>query len=413
MSVSAVDDKDLNSSSGGGGGNILNQELMATPIGPPKLKIRFRGAGEVVTVCDPALTDSAAIMSNPPGGDAIPPREEDSEAKKIRFRPPKKRLSDSGSDMMMMKPMGANDHLPARSDSNPPTLEELWRQSMKFREEVMADFSKSERRKGQPGDNDNGSNGNKPADGPPGGLDAKPEFKNKRHKTKTRKDRSKSKDRDGNNRKRPLVASTDLMSIAGGGCAGGGTDASNSSVIVSLSSSGGDGGGGENNRKRKRSLSGGSGSNASTGGDGPAIRNGVRIISKDNKSSDNNSSAPPKLIIRFGKKPVSETVASRHHLPIDLKLPNALVDGGGDHHQHHHHHHLESQGSEDVTPPPPLEKPEGDENVSSAVTSMRLMPIKLKLARCSQGSYVTKAKSDSTPPPSPTAAHPKESCEVR
>ena len=75
--------------------------------------------------------------------------------------------------------------------------------------------------------------------------------------------------------------------------------------------------------------------------------------------------------------------------------------------------HMESQGSDDVTPPPPLEKPERDD-VLSGVTSVhsRLMPIKLKLARCSQGSYVTKAKSDSTPPPSPTTA-PKESCEVR
>jgi hypothetical protein len=362
--------------------NNTNLDFGSHP--PPKLKIRFReklGAGEVVTVCDSGLE----VSSDNHGNDLMAPRtKEEDEAKKIRFRPPKKRLSDSGCDMTRLaggEGLNSGGSDPPRHENNPPTLEELWRQSMKFREEVMADFSKSERRKGHPTQSaeDNG-NGDKP-DGAPCGIDSKPEFKNKRHKTKTRKDRSKSKDRDGNNRRRPPVASTDLVSIAGGG----GLDC--------FEFGGGNGDSGEGSRKRKRSL-GGDESGLSPSTDGHIARNGVQIISKDNRE---NCSAPPKLIIRFGKKPVS-SVGNRDPSSNDQKLPQP--DG----------ENAESQGN-DVTPPPPLEKHEGDD-VPSGVTSVRLMPIKLKLARCSQGSYVTKAKSDCTPPPSPTAT-PKESCEVR
>jgi hypothetical protein len=155
---------------------------------------------------------------------------------------------------------------------------------------------------------------------------------------------------------------------------------------------GGGGDSGEGSRKRKRSLDEESGMSPST--EGHIARNGVQIISKDHRE---NCSAPPKLIIRFGKKPMS-SVGNRDPSPNDHKF--LQTDG----------ENVESQGN-DVTPPPPLEKREGDD-VPSGVTSVRLMPIKLKLARCSQGSYVTKAKSDCTPPPSPTAT-PKESCEVR
>lgn len=367
--MTVVSDKDKNT----------NLDFATHP--PPKLKIRFReklGAGEVVTVCDSGGLDvSTENASDDP---LAAHTKEDDEAKKIRFRPPKKRLSDSGSDVNKLvgrDSMGGGSD-PPRLENNPPTLEELWRQSMKFREEVMADFSKSERRKGHQqqsvGDN---SSADKP-DGAPCGLDFKPEFKNKRHKTKTRKDRSKSKDRDGNNRRRPPVASTDLVSIAGGG----GIEGYHFASVGGCS-----GDAVESGRKRKRSLSDENGVNPCI--DGHAGRNGVQIISKDNRE---NCSAPPKLIIRFGKKPVSGT---RDPPSNDVKLLQ----------------NMESQGNEDVTPPPPLEKHEGGD-VPSGVTSMRLMPIKLKLARCSQGSYVTKAKSDSTPPPSPTAT-PKESCEVR
>jgi hypothetical protein len=223
--------------------NNTNLEFTSHP--PPKLKIRFReklGAGEVVTVCDSGLE----VSSNNHSNDLMAPRiKEEDEAKKIRFRPPKKRLSDSGCDMTKLvggEGMNSGGNDPPRHENNPPTLEELWRQSMKFREEVMADFSKSERRKGHPSQSvDDNSNGEKP-DAASSGLDSKPEFKNKRHKTKTRKDRSKSKDRDGNNRRRPPVASTDLVSIAGGG----GNDC--------FEFGGGGGDSGEGSRKRKRSL---------------------------------------------------------------------------------------------------------------------------------------------------------------
>lgn len=358
------------------------QEFVTHP--PPKLKIRFReklGAGEVVTVCDPAIEASLDNQSGELLGTRA--KEEDTEAKKIRFRPPKKRISDSGCDLG--KPIGGSHETP-RLENNPPTLEELWRQSMKFREEVMADFSKSERRKGQPVQSTDDNTNSTKSDAPPCGLDSKPEFKNKRHKTKTRKDRSKSKDRDGNNRRRPPIASTDLVSIAGGGLDGNELVAGSGGIVIGFS-----GDIGENSRKRKRSLSGECDVNSSI--DVHTARNGVQIISKDSRENFN---GPPKLIIRFGKKPVSGVGGNRDP-QIDLKSQS---EG----------EHMESQGSEDVTPPPPLEKPEGDD--VPTVTSVRLMPIKLKLARCSQGSYVTKAKSDSTPPPSPTAT-PKESCEVR
>lgn len=363
LEVALTNDKD----------NCSSQEFSTQP--PPKLKIRFReklGAGEVVTVCDPA----AEVMVDSGSGE-IPRTRDEEEAKKIRFRPPKKRLSDSGSDITKM--CGGNES--QRHENNPPTLEELWRQSMKFREEVMADFSKSERRKGSSSQSVDDSNHASKPDAPPCGLDSKPEFKNKRHKTKTRKDRSKSKDRDGNNRRRPPVATTDLVSIAGGGKDG------SEKISVGLGCESGD-----NSRKRRRSLSRERGSSPLT--DGTSARNGVQIIAKDYRE---NCTAPPKLIIRFGKKPLSGL--GSQDSSNDLKLQTTDVEP------------MESQGSEDVTPPPPLEKPDGDD-VPSGVTSVRLMPIKLKLARCSQGSYVTKAKSDSTPPPSPTAT-PKESCEVR
>ena len=334
---------------------------------PPKLKIRFReklGAGEVVTVCDPSLeTPSNQVNSTMSTLSDVPIKDEDSEAKKIRFRPPKKRISDTD----FVKPANVD---PVRLENNPPTLEELWRQSMKFREEVMADFSKSERRKGQSQSIDEQSSKGR-SDIPPSGIDSKPEFKNKRHKTKTRKDRSKSKDRDGNNRRRPPVASTDLVSIAGGGL--------ESNELISSAPGDCEELGG---RKRKRTPSGGDDAE-----DGHVIRNGaVRIISQDESER---LTAPPKLIIRFGKKPVSggssgggseennlSCVSSYPTSDLKLEKDRELV---------------ESQEENDITPPPPLEKPQGDDSTSD-VTSLRLMPIKLKLARFSERKCVGKKK---------------------
>merc|ERR1712071_619367 len=171
--------------------------------------------------------------------------------------------------------------------------------------------------------------------------DPKPEFKNRRHKTK--KDR---KDRDGiNNRRRPPpVATTDLVSIAGGGIPS--TAAPAAAAEPELTESG---------RKRKRNNSGQSHDSADSHDLAASARNGVQIISKD---PGDQCTAPPKLIIRFGKKPVPQPQQPQPQQP------------------------------EDISPPPPLQDP-------SAIH--RLMPIKLKLARCSQG-YVTKSKSDSTPP---------------
>ena len=329
---------------------------------PPKLKIRFReklGAGEVVTVCDPGLeTPSNQMNSALPILADCQMKDEDYEAKKIRFRPPKKRLSDAACDMVKSSSVES-----ARTESNPPTLEELWRQSMKFREEVMADFSKSERRKGQSQSIDEQASKAKSDPMPPSGNDpSKPEFKNKRHKTKTRKDRSKSKDRDGNNRRRPPVASTDLMSIAGGGL-------DSSDLAVSGFADGEESGG----RKRKRSPSG-----DEVVEDGHVVRNGaVQIISHDESER---CTAPPKLIIRFGKKPASVGGEENRvsHPTSDLKFEKDRE-------------FMESQEENDITPPPPLEKPQGDDSTSD-VTSLRLMPIKLKLARFSERKCVAKKK---------------------
>ena len=234
---------------------------------------------------------------------------------------------------------------------------------MKFREEVMADFSKSERRKGQSQSIDEQASKAKSDPMPPSGNDpSKPEFKNKRHKTKTRKDRSKSKDRDGNNRRRPPVASTDLMSIAGGGL-------DSSDLAVSGFADGEESGG----RKRKRSPSG-----DEVVEDGHVVRNGaVQIISHDESER---CTAPPKLIIRFGKKPASVGGEENRvsHPTSDLKFEKDRE-------------FMESQEENDITPPPPLEKPQGDDSTSD-VTSLRLMPIKLKLARFSERKCVAKKK---------------------
>lgn len=314
---------------------------------PPKLKIRFREK-EVVSVYDPA--SGMNVPTNP----TIEMMVGISSQGKAG-RPPKKRLSDSGCDIP--KPMTESGQ--TSTDNNPPTLEDLWRQSMKFREEVMADFSKSERRKGKPDEP------SRQSETPPVDADSKPEFKNRRHKTKTRKDRSKSKDRDGNNRRRPPPVSTDLVSIAGGGSAAGVTaGAGEAEELTEL----------DLGRKRKRNNSGNA---LNDSGDGNVMANGVQIISRDGSET---SSAPPKLIIRFGKKPVGQP----QQQPADADKADTV--------------------NEDITPPPPLQKADPE-------ALHRLMPIKLKLARCSQG-YVTKSKSDSTPPPSPTPT-PKESCQVR
>ena len=424
----------------------------ATIHPPPKLKIRLGGKGgdpgQVVTVCDPAKSvPSVQPMDSVEGK---------------RFRPPKKRLSDTcgGSESF---PSAAGSKAGAKS--NPPTLEEMWRQSMKFREEVMADFSKSERRKG-PSSND----GSNPPDSiysrssrgneePPGcGLDSKPEFKNKRHKTKTRKDRSQSKDRDGNNRRRPQVASTDLVSIAGGG-----------GLITDLKAS-------ETGRKRKRNSSAGSAANDDTlapssdksgaggGDDGSGgaddgsravagisddpHKNGVRFVAGAVGTGDEPGTAAPKLIIRFGKKALAAASLSSPASTTDLTNPSMGRTGET---------HLTNPTpcsrptGEDVTPPPPLEKvsmelvdsasatntaaSSASAAATESLTTVRLMPIKLKLARGGSGSYFTaqqqqqqqqqqqrqqqaerQNKSDSTPPPSPTPPptnSTKESCQVR
>jgi len=411
-----------------------SQDFVSHP--PPKLKIRFRGkvgAGEMVTVCDSGQTEgsnasfaySEGISDSSQYVSQIIKKEEETEARKIRFRPPKKRISDTGCDSFMVE---HGSSILRAETNNPPTLEELRRQSMKFREEVMADFSKSEKRKGVPlaANEDVLIGKNKPdveAASPPSGLDSKPEFKNKRHKTKTRKDRSKSKDLDGNNRKRPLVASTDLMSIAGGGsdsseggmCKTGGdghiVDRSNGEdCIINIGGHGDHGNGSISGvgYKRKRSPSGDSDSLEHTSHltdqniDQYRRLNGVKIISKDGTV---NCSAPPKLIIRFGKKPMSSTVSGDSS---SFQLQHSESNLGGK---------TESQGCENVSPPPPLEKPSASESLPNAgVTTLRLMPLKLKLARCSQG-YVTKGKSEQvTPPPSPTpppTTSSKESCQVR
>ena len=406
----------------------ISQENSGIPP-PPKLKIRLggkgNGQGQVVTVCDPAASMKGDGSAS--GNQST----ESSEGK--RFRPPKKRLSDTGCGTDLTGGKGG-------TDSNPPTLEDLWRQSMKFREEVMADFSKSERRKGSSSSKLPAAMGNAESQAPDAfssrtssrsnegsgsGLDTKPEFKNKRHKTKTRKDRSKSKDRDGNNRRRPPVASTDLVSIAGGGdsvAASGseGCDASGLSVSVSVDCGIG--------RKRKRTSSGGSGVNEPASvvsiGDG-VQRNGVQIIggaALGAGSAENEAGSAPKLIIRFGKKAMT-TSSGRTG-----ESQNFNRTGGC------------RLSSEDVTPPPPLEKPSmarnelEDSSAAASVTTVRLMPIKLKLARGGSGGYVTShqqqqqeqqqqaerqsQKSDSTPPPSPTPPPPtnnstKESCQVR
>lgn len=413
-----------------------SQDFVTHP--PPKLKIRFRGkvgAGEMVTVCDTgqmeAHTNTSFAFSEGTSDSSqyvsqILKKEEETEAKKIRFRPPKKRISDTSCESFMVE---HGSSILRTESNNPPTLEELRRQSMKFREEVMADFSKSEKRKGVPLAvlEDVSIGKSKPdaeAASSPSGLDPKPELKNKRHKTKTRKDRSKSKDRDGNNRKRPLVASTDLMSIAGGGsdsseggmCNAGGDgnvgDGSNGdNCIINISGHGDHGNGNITGMgyKRKRSPSGDSNSLEHTSHltdhniDQYRRLNGVKIISKDSSVS---CSAPPKLIIRFGKKPMS-TTASGDSSSYQLQHSESNLRG-----------EMESHGCENVSPPPPLEKPPSSESLpNSSVTSLRLMPLKLKLARCSQG-YVTKGKSEQvTPPPSPTPPPPpassKESCQVR
>ena len=221
------------------------------------------------------------------------------------------------------------------------------------------------------------------------------------------------------------MASTDLVSIAGGGdsvAASGseGCDASGLSVSVSVDCGIG--------RKRKRTSSGGSGVNEPASvvsiGDG-VQRNGVQIIggaALGAGSAENEAGSAPKLIIRFGKKAMT-TSSGRTG-----ESQNFNRTGGC------------RLSSEDVTPPPPLEKPSmarnelEDSSAAASVTTVRLMPIKLKLARGGSGGYVTShqqqqqeqqqqaerqsQKSDSTPPPSPTPPPPtnnstKESCQVR
>ena len=333
--------------------------------------------------------------------------DDEAQVRKVRFRPPKKRLSDSGCDVTKSTNDSTKVHdaptTNAGLGSNPPTLEELWRQSMKFREEVMADFSKSklERRKGQSqlveessmkgssSTNSNSSSGR--AEVPGVGDSAKHEFKNKRHKTKARKDRSKSKDRDANNRRRPPVASTDLVSIAGGGCAELPLML-NIGAVYPVNVTG---------RKRKRNSADSSPTTQhhQPSNDGNGGRNGVQIISKE---TGDNYTTTPKLIIRFGKIATSTACNDIESPPAAEKTGPAVASAN-----------KESQNdvSDDVTSPPPLQKLDGTSQTSGSVTTLRLMPIKLKLARGSRG-YVTKTKLDSTPPPSPMPT-PKESCQVR
>ena len=151
------------------------------------------------------------------------------------------------------------------------------------------------------------------------------------------------------------MASTDLVSIAGGG----------SEDAISTDGNG---------RKRKRT--------ANTQG----IQNDA--LPEELDDAPRKEGPPPKLIIRLGKK-VENSQENRVPDEPDELRPS----------------------SDNVSPPPPLEKPDS-ETISSSDNSLRIMPIKLKLARCSQGSYVTKTKSDSTPPPSPNATA-KEGYEVR
>jgi len=159
-----------------------------------------------------------------------------------------------------------------------------------------------------------------------------------------------------------------LVSIAGGGL--------ESSELISSAPGDGE----ECGRKRKRTPSGGDDTE-----DGHTIRNGaVRIISQDESER---FTAPPKLIIRFGKKPVGGVGGGSE----DLNLSCITQHPTSDLRVEKNRELVESQEENDITPPPPLEKPQGDDSTSD-VTSLRLMPIKLKLARFSEKKSVAKKK---------------------